>query len=143
MAHLSNILFLSRRISGILCPPSDVLFQKASKLPATASGLRSDDLKFCKRFENRWLGTTELVWLWYREEETGSDHVARYNDDGRTLKSVAWPGAKGPRARGHPRTKWAGDMTAVADEMADGIAKDKAKLNSSEEASTPRESMKQ
>lgn len=46
-------------------------------------------------------------WRW-------AGHLARYQDDRWTLRSVRWSGPRGSRARGRPRARWVDEIVAMA-----------------------------
>lgn len=54
--------------------------------------------------------TVRLKWRW-------AGHVARMSDDRWTSRLTSWPGPRGNRKRGRPRSRWADDIEGTAGKL--------------------------
>ena len=71
----------------------------------------------------------KLKWLW-------AGHIARYKDGRWTAKTTKWKGREGKRKVGRPKRRWTDDITDVAGNDWQDIAKDRDKWKELEEAFT-------
>lgn len=91
--------------------------------------VKSEDIRRKTKLTDALIHALKLKWKW-------AGHVSRLTDDRWTLKTTIWPGPKGKRKVGRPKSRWSNDIAQIAGKNWLKKAKDREKWHQLEEAYT-------
>lgn len=106
------------------------------KMERSIVGLKLKDKVKCTNIRQKTKITDALTFSLQRKWKWAG-HLARYNDNRWTKRSVVWTGPRGKRAKGRPYARWVDEIITVAGKDWLNIAKDKKKWSTLEEAAGP------